>query len=151
MRTLRDLVVQEPLVLAAEDERDRPRLREREEVRRTVARRLHVLAVEPFARRRADDRDAVRDRLFQTRELLARVQDVGRVHREPLALLPRILEIRRGKAQVADAHVRHRAAGGADVAGVERADEHDANVVQRRVHRAPPVGSLNSSPSNTSR
>ena len=133
MGALRDLLVEEPLVLASEDNRDWPRAGEREDVCRAVARRLHMLAVQPLAGRRPDDGDAVGDRLLERRELLAAFQYVRRVHGEAHPLLPVVLEVRRGEAQAAYPHVGHRAAARADVARVERADE-DYAYVLKRVH-----------------
>ena len=132
---LRDLFVKKPPVLSPENDRDRPRLGYRENVCRAVARRLHVLAVKPLARGRADYGDAVRDRLLERSELLTRIHYIGRVNGHPLALFPRILDVRRGETKVVYPHVRHRAAAGADIAGVESANENDVYVVER-IHRA---------------
>ena len=145
MGALGDLLVQEPLVLAPEDERDGPGLRQRKNVRRAIPRRLHVLAVKPFPRRRPHDGHAVRNRLLEGRELLAGVHDVRRMHRQPLALVPAVLQVRRGQAQVVNAHVGHRPAGRADVSGVEGADEHHADVL-KRIHFVIGFGRLYSRP-----
>ena len=131
VRTLGDLFVDEPLVLAPEDYGDGPLRGERDDVGREIARRLHMLAVEPLAGGRPDDGDAVCDSLFERRELLARVHYVGRVHGEPLALVPRILEVGGREPEMADPHVRHGAAARADVPRVERPHEDDSYVVQR--------------------
>ena len=88
-----------------------------------------MLAIESLARRRPHDRHAVRNRLLKSRKLLAGVHDVRGVHGETLALVPAVLQVRGREPQVTDAHVGHRPAGRADVPGIERSDEDDANVV----------------------
>jgi hypothetical protein len=50
---------------------------------------------------------------------------------EPVALFPAVLEIWSRKPQMSDAHVGHRPAGASDVSRIERADEHDTDVIQR--------------------
>ena len=90
----------------------------------------YVLAVEPAAGGGADHGHAVRHRLLERGELLPSVENVGGVHRHALALVPRVLEVGGGEDELVEAHVGHGAAGAADVAGVERADEHDLDVVE---------------------
>ena len=104
-------------------------LGERENVGGAIARRLDVLAVEPFAGGRADDGNAVGDRLLERRELLAVREDVRRMHGKPLALVPGILQIGGREDEVVDAHVGHRPAGRTDVAGIEGPDQDHADVV----------------------
>ncbi len=129
MRTLRDLFVQKTLVLASEHERDGAGLGEREDIRGTIARRLHVLTVKSFARRRAYYGHAIRHRFLESRELLAVVDEIGRMNGEAAAFLPIVLQIGRGETQMVNAHVGHGAAGRADVAGVERSDKNHTNII----------------------
>ena len=82
------------------------------------------------ARRRAHDGDAVGDGLLEGVELLAVLKDVRRVHGHALAFTPVVLEVGCGEDEIVEAHVRHGAAGAADVAGVEGSNEDDLDVVE---------------------
>ena len=88
MGTLGNLFIQKALVFAPENDRDLTLGRERENIGGAVARRFYMLAVETFAGRGSDDRDAIGDGFFKRGELLARVHDIGRMNGHALALVP---------------------------------------------------------------
>jgi hypothetical protein len=60
---------------------------------------------------------------------LGLLQNIDGMRRHPLRLLVREA-LGRDEPQVGDAHGLHRARGGADVAGVARAAQHDTDVLQ---------------------
>ena len=151
MRALGDFLIEKALVLTSEDERHGTLFGQREDVRGTIARRLHVLTVKAFARGRTDDGHAVSHGLLERREFLAVRQDVRRMHRQTLALFPGVLEIRGRQTEMMDAHVGHRTTARTDVAGVEGAHEHHADIV-KRIHQSPPSTAAGEIvPSKTSR
>ena len=70
-------------------------------------------------------------------KLAASAEDVRGMHGQLRGVLPAVADLRPGQHQIADAHVCHRPAHRAHVAAVQRAHQHDPDIVRHLSHRLP--------------